>query len=75
VTYICHHMQGSPSIVILGIHSRTLDDKQFRDILMTVPSRKMQRSRSPIIIFNIHIRAGIQVLFNCFNVSPHGSFP
>ena len=68
-------MQGSPSIVILGIHSRTLDDKQFRDILMTVPSRKMQRSRSPIIIFNIHIRASIQVLFNCFNVSPHGSFP
>ena len=61
--------------MILNTHSRTLDNKQFCDILMTVPSRKMQRSRSPIIIFNIHIRASSQVLCDGFYVSVHGGFP
>ena len=68
-------MQRSPSIVILNTHSRTLDNKQFCDIFVTVPSRKMQRSRSPIIILNIHIRASSQVLFDDFDISVHGGFP
>ena len=49
-------MQRSPSIFILGIHIRTLGNKQFCDFLMTVPSRPMQRSPTVPPVFSIHIR-------------------
>jgi len=52
-------MQWSPSILILGIHIRTIGNKEFDNLLGCVFSRIMQRSPS-FIILRIHINAFIQ---------------
>ena len=57
----------------LRIHIRASGDKQFGDFLVTIPSRRMQRSRPHHIPHRIHIPASIQVLLDGFYVSVCGS--
>ena len=69
VIWISRNIQRCAAIIILCIHIRTSGNKQFGDFLVAAKSRLLQRSVSKQTTHSINIRASIQVLFNCFNVS------
>ena len=65
--------QRSKTKLILLIHARTFDDKQFSYFLVTLSSCTMQRSKTKLI-FLIYVCTSSNSLFDCFDVSHEGTF-